>query len=164
MPKTREDKLKELGLETFDREIENLGSRSRALMAGLAAVVAEATKPKAKRKSPTTYQDRQKGQEVYDLLREQAPSALAYKPLQDRTLGQLGKALRDASITNQHVINLSRWLQSKPFEWRDNKPTWGEFVKKAIDWIAQSEEWIRKTRPQDVGTDLDALRGRAGGL
>jgi hypothetical protein len=116
-------------------------SNTKALntLAAIAVMLDEATKktPSKKREKKQT-KDFDSGKALYDMLREKAGDALVYEPATPGSFASVGKSIRQANITLVQLDTLARWLASGPFEWRNNKPTWGEFTRKAVDWVAQA--------------------------
>lgn len=106
-----------------------------------AAMLAEATKPQPKKPRGTYNQAHFiRGQAVYKTLRAVAPTALAYEPMQQGTFARLGKQLIDADVSDSDIATLGKWLAEGGLSWMQGIPAWGQFVAKAVDWIARAKQ------------------------
>jgi hypothetical protein len=160
VPKSRAQKLYEVGRKAFAAAagIEDccIDLDTHGMLAAMANMIAEATKPKKRAASGRTFEDKSRGQELYERLREEAPKAIAYSPVNTNTFSIVGKKLRDAGVTEAEETLLVNWLRSGPFDWRDSVPSWGEFVKKIIDWVALAK--VSKKHDTVVSDALAQLR------
>lgn len=137
---TRSSALMKIGMQAYRDALEDLHTESEALLVAIANLVAEATKPRVRTQSnKDNWKFTAKGREVYDRLRKEAPEALAYEPAQTRTFTKLGKDLHDACVTEKQLDNLVLWMNSGGLDWCREKPSWGLFVNKAVDWIARAQ-------------------------
>lgn len=156
MAKSAAQKLYDTGLEAFDAaggDIQNY--RDRAFLAAVANMLAEATAPKKRKPSGRTRDDREAGEKLYEILRENCPNTLAYEPVNTNTFSVVGKKLRDAGTTNEDVATLVQWFHTGPFDWRDTPPTWGELVRKIWDWLALAKaHHISEAKRKSLLTEL----------
>ncbi len=173
MQKTQADRLWDKGMEAFHKTaaidvfpdaLDDKLIWADALLRGVAEIVAEATKPKVKSGSPSQ-RDRLLGMAVYEKLKEQAPKAIAYTPVEQYTFSQLGKKWRMADITERQLAIVASWMTTGGgLAWHEGPVPWGMFVGKCIDWVARAEVWWGKQHGAREENTLDRLREEKGRL
>ena len=153
MGKSREQQILEAGLAKLGPEHKLVLT---PIVTAMAAMIAEATKPKAKRaKDPEASRFYAEGQEVHRLLRSWAPDAVAWYPVQGVTLVALGKAARP--LNDSDLRQLGVYLRNGGLAWMKEKPTTSYIARNLVDLVAKA----RAAAPSAQESALDKVRDRS---
>ena len=152
MGKSREQQILEAGLAKLGPEHKLVLT---PIVTAMAAMIAEATKPKAKRaKDPEASRFYAEGQEVERLLRSWAPGAVAWEPVQSSTLVALGKTAD--KVSNHDLDCLGAYLAGGGLAWMKEKPTTSYIARNLVDLVAKA----RAAAPSAQESALDKVRDR----
>lgn len=139
MARTREQQIYEAGLARLENHPE-VKLAAGPMLRAMAAMIAEATKPKAKRaKNPEASRFYVEGQWVHGLLRRQAPGAVAWEPVQPVTLVALGRAAD--WVSNDDLDKLGHYLRNGGLAWMSDKPTTSYIARNLVDLVAKARAW-----------------------
>lgn len=146
-------RLEAIGREVFD-DGAITSSNARALIAAIAAMLAEALKEKKQRpKKPLIERaDYQRGLDRLALLSKEAPDAVLWSA-DPRTVVALGSRRCD----EDDLYDLGRYLRQGGLSWMREKPALSYVVRRWAELLARSKEQVR---PELPGTALDQARKR----
>lgn len=137
--------LAKLGLEVLNEELATQdfpdsvpSAETQALVYAIAAMVAEATKPKPKSSS---YQkgDFRIGSQAYTDLQNRAPDGMVYEPASKASFPRVGKGLRQGEVTEHQLDRFAHHLNNGGLAWMDRKLTWEQFSRDPVAWIARAQ-------------------------
>jgi hypothetical protein len=149
---TRAQRLEAVALEGMSQDHKLV---LQPMVRAMAKMIDEATKPKEKRaKDPQTTGDWHAGNRALADLELIAHTAVAWQPVQPRTVAALGKAVRELRLSDPDIIKLAQWLEGGGLSWMDELPTTSYIARHLADLVAKS----RASLPKSERSALDRVR------
>lgn len=157
MGQTRAQKLEAVGLEGMSEEHKLV---LQPMVRAMARMIAEATKPKEKRaKDPEASADYRAGKAAHTFLSHgYGKDAVAWEPVQARTLITLGKAVRETLAGDKEFTALGWWLEEGGLDWMSDPPTTSYIARNFADLVAKAEAWADKRVGKQPTSALDRVR------
>lgn len=153
MAKTRAQTLADVGLECIPDPTQRLAVTP--LVRAMAAMIAKATEPKPKRaRDPEAGADYRVGTDALNTLMYWAPGAVAWTPVQSRTIAALGRAAREMCLHTEDLQTLGGWLDVGGLSWMKEMPTTAYIARNLGDLVARS----RAATPAEAQSALDKVR------
>jgi len=108
----------------------------------MAAMLAEATKPRPKKKTTSARKLGFAPAEALRTLRGLAPDAVVWPALSPSDYARMGRVLRETNTDQEETVELvGRWLAAGGLAWMHSTPGlkyllayWGDVVGRARDW------------------------------
>jgi hypothetical protein len=145
MPKLRRDALYEIGLASAKLDRLSCGDERdwvACVLGGVAAMLDEATKPKAKKakgEEPTLVIS---PKELFETIRDLCGSRVLCEPYDSKWFGRVGKALKDIpDLQVEDRLALVGWINSGALDKWPVKPNFGHCIKHLSSWIASARRY-----------------------